>query len=513
MKKLIFSLAALAALVSCKQEKIETPSLFREVKIMASTAETKTQLSENEVVWESGDALSLNFAKKTGEANLETFTTTGTGSSATFTGKLSNNVNSTDYNETVYAVYPNTAMQSDGTVSFSLPAARQATYGSFPSGQNLSSAAIALSDFEDGNASATFRNALSIVRFTLDADVASVEITASGDLAGSADMQFDGDGRLEVKTMTAGEKVLTVTPAEGDSFDASEVYNILVYPGNHTSLSVEITDIHGCTYTKEVTGTYEFVPANFYTFNFNTQYVKVYTFSVESGLTVTAGSTKMAVVYEDATSVVQDEIVTADASSKFTVNLTEAVVHGNDINGYAIYPVEAYSESTGKITCVINESASGQLGYGGTGVMSAKLGSESLTFTGCTDAIGKITYEAPSGATVTKIVADKGISGSATMKVDEAGKLYVTGEGSDKEIASIASPASGYAYVYPVENATLTVSLFDGLATVNKVITNFTIAAGETKALDLSGVNFDKSGSFENEGFTDGLGIGNEIEF
>ena len=202
MKKLIFSLVALAALVSCKQEKIETPSLFREVKIMASTAETKTQLSEDAVVWESGDALSLNFAKKTGEANLETFTTTGTGSSATFTGKLSNNVNSTDYNETVYAVYPNTAMQSDGTVSFSLPAARQATSGSFPSGQNLSSAAIALSDFEDGNASATFRNALSIIRFTLDADVASVEITASGDLAGSADMQFDGDDRLEPRRQT-----------------------------------------------------------------------------------------------------------------------------------------------------------------------------------------------------------------------------------------------------------------------------------------------------------------------
>ena len=157
MKKLLFALAAFTTLVSCMQEKVETPSLFREVKIMASAAETKTTLDGNSVVWESGDAIALNITKKTSGSYLETFTTAETGSSATFTGKLSNTVNTTDYNETVYAVYPSTAMAANGTVSFSLPAARESSSGTFPSGQNLSSAVIGLSDFEDGTASATFK--------------------------------------------------------------------------------------------------------------------------------------------------------------------------------------------------------------------------------------------------------------------------------------------------------------------------------------------------------------------
>ena len=309
-------------------------------------------------------------------------------------------------------------------------------------------------------------------------------------------MQFDGDGRLEVKAMNAGEKVLTVTPAEGESFDASKVYNLLVYPGTHTSLSVEITDIHGCTFTQEVRGNYEFVPANFYTFNFNTSYVKVYTFSVNSGLTVSAG-TELAVVYKDATSVVQSETVAAGSDLKFTVNQIQQVVHGENIKGYAVWPAEAFDNN--KINCWMDNTNGGKFGWGTEPTKVAVLGAEKVDFKDPVAAMGKITYTVPVGVTVVKISSDQPISGQREIVVAENGELTLPGTAGAKDVTN---PLDEF-YVYPISNATLTATLSDGTATVTKQFTGVSIAAGQTKNLDMSGVSFDKNGSFENEDFND----------
>ena len=68
--------------------------------------------------------------------------------------------------------------------------------------------------------------------------------------------------------------------------------------------------------------------------------------------------------------------------------------------------------------------------------------------------------------------------------------------------------------IYPISEATLTVTLTDGTgATVVKTFENVTVDAKASRTLDLSGeLNFDKDGSFGNEGFGDGLD-GGKIEF
>ena len=492
MKKLILSVAAVVAVVSCNQKEMQAPSLVREVSIVANSADTKTQLSENAVLWEANDAISLRFAKDAAY-HIATFSTKGSGVSATFSGQLSSDVSvAGGYAENVYAVYPASAMANDGTVSFSLDANRQVTYGSFPSGHNLSSALISLADLDaDGSASATFKNAFAVLRFTLDPNVTSVKITANGALAGSAKMQFGEGGRLAVSTFTSEDNTLTLTPAGATTFDASKVYNILVFPGSHTSLSVEMTDVHGCVFAKEITGIYNFVASNFHTLNFNTVYVKEYTFTA-TGKTITAGE-QVAVVYKDATSVVQEAVVAADADLKFVVNQIEAVAHGTNVAGYAIAPASAYVNH--KVTYTMGDK-----------LYAAKLGDSQVTFNGVDAALSAVEFTAPVGVKVTKIVSDKGLAGTVEMTVNADGTLAVDGEGSQKEFTlEVASGVKHTMTVFPVSGANLTVTLADAAGkTIDKTV-SLTVAAGNTAILDLSGnYSFDKNGNFTNENFTSG---------
>ena len=495
MKKLILSVAAVVAVVSCNQKEMQAPSLVREVSIVANSADTKTQLSENAVLWEANDAISLRFAKDAAY-HIATFSTTGSGGSAIFSGELPSDVSvAGGYTENVYAVYPASAMANDGTVSFSLDANRDVTYGSFPSGHNLSSALISLADLDaDGSASATFKNAFAVLRFTLDAGVTRVKITANGALAGSAEMQFGEDGRLAVRKFNSTDNTLTLTPAEdAETFDASKVYNILVFPGSHTSLSVEMTDVHGCVFAKEITGTYNFVASNFHTLNFNTVYVKEYTFTA-TGKTITAGE-QVAVVYKDATSVVQEAVVAADTDLKFVVNQIQAVAHGTNVAGYAIAPASAYNVETDKISYTMGDK-----------LYAAKLGESQVAFNGVDAALSAVEFTAPVGVKVTKIVSDKGLAGKVEMTVNADGTLAVAGEGSQKEFTlNVASGVKHTMTVFPVSGANVTVTLADAAGkTIDKTV-SLTVAAGKTATLDLSGnYSFDKNGNFTNENFTSG---------
>ena len=287
MKRLFFAVASLAAMVSCNRGNELVPSQnFRNVSIVAKSAETKTLLQDNAVVWEASDAIKVRFDKTDASAShFETFTTAQGGAEATFAGTLPNDVSeSGGYNANGYAVYPATAMDDNGTVSFTLPDTRNVASGSFPSGQNLSSATVSLNDLNtSGSATATFKNAFAILRFTLDPNIMSVKIEASENLAGKASMKFTEDtedaGRLVVDNFSDGKNTLTLTPEGTSTFDATKAYNILVYPGNHTDLSVEMVDNDGCVYRKEISGDYSFAPANYYTFNFNYAFVKVYSFA------------------------------------------------------------------------------------------------------------------------------------------------------------------------------------------------------------------------------------------
>ena len=191
----MFSLAALAALVSCSQKTVETPSLFREVSIVANspvanTPQAKTQLSENAVVWEANDAIALKFTGNDVATHVATFSTSDKGASVTFNGKLPNTVSvAGGYEQTGYAVYPATAMGNDGAVTFTVDANPTAST-SFATAKNLSSAKVSLVELDaSGSADANFLNALSIIRFTVDPDVQTLTLTADKSLAGTAALQ------------------------------------------------------------------------------------------------------------------------------------------------------------------------------------------------------------------------------------------------------------------------------------------------------------------------------------
>ena len=500
MKKYIIPFAALAVLVACVQEnEMEQPS---RVFIKAEANETKTLLDGNAVVWESGDAVALRFTS-TSKTYREFFSTQDSGNSATFSGTLANGVTVADgYDAKGYAVYPGTAMDASGNVSFSLPEEVTALEsGSFASGTNLSSAEISLQDLnETGTTTAVFRNAFSIIRFTVPADVASVVVTADANLVGQASMTFGSDGRLGVGQWQNPGRVLTVKP-EGTVFSSGKTYNVLVYPGTYRSLTVKLTDQDGCVYEKTVSGNFVFEPSSFNTFNFNTRYVKEYSF-IATGRAFAQGDKVMTVFSSGA--VLHEEELTAAAGARFTGNLPESVVHASStVTGYAVYPSSAYSLASDKISYTLS----------GTGepaeLYSAKLplGATSVAFNSVASALSKLSFTIPAGVHSVSVVSTKNFIGAAEMTVDANGKL-VAGTPSSNEITLVTNGVAGtYTLnVYPVSGATLTFTLKDSAeASVVQTVNGVTVAAGATKNIVLdSNISYDKNGTFATEGYTDG---------
>ena len=491
MKKLFFAFAAFAALVSCSENKIQNPSEVREVSIVANATETKTLLNGDAVVWEANDAVALLFSRDAAYS-VNTLTTTESGATAKFTGKLPNDVSvAGGYAETGYAVYPSSAVKNDGTVTFTLPSAVTANEnGSFDSGKNLSSTEVSLADLDaNGTTTANFKNALSVVRFTLSSGITSVKLTAAGgNLAGTAAMAFGENGRLEVDSWTEGATEMTITP-EGASFVSSDPFNVLVYPGAYSSITAELTDTDGCRYTKTVEGPFNFVASKFYTFTFKTKFEKSYTFKA-TGRTFTAGEQIQTVF-----GALHSEVLTAAADASFTGNLPAEVVHANT-EGYAIYPASAYS--AGHISYDLDPVSPAEL-------WSAALRptSTSVTFNSVSSALGKLQFTVPAGVKSVTLSSTKPFAGEAEMQVSN-GQL-VAGTGSVSEYTTDAT-GTVVLNVYPFSGADFTVTLKDASgATVTKDVAGVSVTAGATQTLNISGdISFDKNGNFTNESYTAG---------
>ncbi|MBR2128968.1 MAG: hypothetical protein IJ940_08910 [Bacteroidales bacterium] len=513
MKRSILTLAVLATVVACHENKVSIePSLDRQVSIVAST--TKTTLSENTVVWSDNDAIAVCFKGDAVAPHRAVFSTTsGGGKSASFTSTLPNYVSVDEgYNTDAYAVYPAAKMADDGTVTFSLPAAQVAEEnGSFASGLNLSSAVVSLADLdEDGSAGAIFLNAFSIIRFSLSEGMESVEITADKPLTGDAPMVFTTEGtdkgRLTVGTPTTSSNTVSLTPAVGvTSFDAAKNYNVLVYPGTYATLNVKVTDTDGIVYDRSLgTGSYEFKASNYYTFNFDTDYVRTYTFT-GTGRTF-AENDKVAAVFMNGGAVLQEEELTAAADLSFTGKLLKSVVAvESTATGFAVYPSTAYAMESDKIS--YNLPADGTQNISELWSASLTPSTTEAAFSSVVSALGKVKFTVPSGITIVKIECDQNFVGTAEMTVDADGKL-VAGAG-DANVITInpASPQSYELYIYPVTEAKFTVTLTNGTgAAVDKVFAVQTVGAGEEKEFELSDIEFGKDGTFENEDFVAGEG-------
>ena len=253
------------------------------VTITADAARTRTVLDGGAVKWEDGDEIALRFTHDTKETVVGKFATSieaGSAASADFTGTVALDVLREDggYDDAVHAVYPYDALTGEGVV-FALPASQQAREnGAFAERLNLASAALSLDDIrDDGKASGTFLNALSILRFSVTGnDVTSVTLTGTAPLAGTAPVVFSDGGRLVIDAAadwadTEKEMSVTLTPADGsDCFAEGTAYNLLVWPGTHSSLTATLNFKEYSAFDKTSAAEFTFKPSTYYTLDFNT---------------------------------------------------------------------------------------------------------------------------------------------------------------------------------------------------------------------------------------------------
>ena len=289
--------AAVAALVSCHKEPVQGPQPeqpqyedAREVTIEAGTL-SKTVLAGDQVMWEGGDEIALIFHHSTDAPHVnKTFANEEKekkSERAIFRGFVPNSVTvDNGYNDLGFAVYPKTAILENGTFSHTLPAEQEALAdGSFASGLNLSSAALALSEMGEGGSTKTdFRSALSILRLNLTSDIRSVTLTGTAPLAGTAPLQMyynevnaeDADnGRLLVAEGAWSEASTSVTllPADGAATFTEGTYNILVWPGKQEGLTITVDFMNLGEYEKtssiSTSKPATFKPAKYYKLNFS----------------------------------------------------------------------------------------------------------------------------------------------------------------------------------------------------------------------------------------------------
>lgn len=281
-RKRLYLFAALFGLCSCAVDPLpddqESGSEFREVSVMAD-AMTRTVMKDDAVVWEDGDKIALIFThpeKGAYVAELVAEIPEGLARMSDFKGKLPVGVSaSKGYDEDGYAVYPSSAVKADGRVSFALAAEQHAAAdGSFTSGSSLTSTSISLSSLDEEDYGVCFYNAMSMLRFSLSDGVKSVTVEGTSALAGAAPLVFDRSGRLVTDhegNWEGAVSAVTLLPEEGaETFAENTIYNVLVWPGEHSSLTLKIdfTDIGEYVKTVSPSGGVAFEPSKFYTLKF-----------------------------------------------------------------------------------------------------------------------------------------------------------------------------------------------------------------------------------------------------
>lgn len=516
MKKLFFAFAAFAALASCAKKEISSPVVEpsaerHEVSFVATAAETKTQLDDKSVIWEADDAIRLKFTKSEAVLTEEFTVSDGAGTNnATFKGSVPNTL-TTDggYSDNAYAVYPSSAMDpATGTVTFTLDAAQQVAPGSFPSGKNLTSALISLNALNAGEVeNALMQNAFAIMRFTLPEHVASLKITGTAGLAGAAALDFDEYGRLAVSSWTSESASVTLTPAEGETFSTGETYNILIYPGTHSKLSVELTHDDGCKLSKTLEKEFVFEAKTIYTFDFQSEFMKDYSIEVEETEDLVFDeNSKILTVFPDYTQ--ELKFMGTKATAIFTGVLPASLVHSETpVTGYALYPSTAYNEGVITYELSATEEPAG-LWSAALSVTELAAGNAAVAFNSVEELLSHIQFAIPAGIKSVKIVSSLPLVGKVELTVGEDGK-FVAGTADTYEI-TLDSVAEGTCLlnVFPVSGAYLTFTLTD--ASGSEVVLefeDFTVGAGETEELTIDGsIDFDKDGDFGNEDFVEGEG-------
>ena len=266
MKKVLLSLAAVAALASCVKENISEPvQNAGKYTIKAAAQISKTTLAGTTVEWEATDEIAVVLdGDNPVMAKFAAVEATLSGSKADFTGdfNLDGDLKFSDYN-CAYAVNPSSAVDFiNKKISHTLAADQ--TEG-VKSGDLLSSALVSLEALPKGEAQAQFQNALTLLQVAVPAGVQKVEFTADmySSLVGTAEFTVDAEtGKLAVSKPSTSRKV-TLEAAAGLE---AKTYPVLVYPGKVKELTLHMVGLDGAEYTNTVKDL-EFVAGEYRTIN------------------------------------------------------------------------------------------------------------------------------------------------------------------------------------------------------------------------------------------------------
>lgn len=258
-------------------------SLLKDVSVTADMGQTRSVIHGAEVKWEDGDEIALVFTHPSAGCHVASLSTQIEDkvpvSRAVFSGQMSSEVCvASGYDALGYTVYPSSAVQEDGSVVYTLPAEQIAGEdGSMAAGLNLSSGIVSLASIDEtGSASSRFRNACSVLKFTLADDVVSFTLTGTSPFAGTAplaaimDPESDDAGRLVLmqETWEGASASVTLKPS-GDCFKDGVAYNLLIWPGTHESLTLTVNYKEFGEVSKTTKKTLTFEASKFYTLNFN----------------------------------------------------------------------------------------------------------------------------------------------------------------------------------------------------------------------------------------------------
>ena len=217
---------------------------------------TKTGIEDNgsggkDVVWKSGNAISLFF--NTGNSGGSQFTTTNSGTIATFTGSISaisGDLSGTGGSAYFWAVYPyNSNASCNGTsITTELPN----TQAAYP---NDIADDLLITIGRSPNLSIYFRNTCSVIEFKLSKEYIT-KISFSGNnnelIAGRFYASFDDNNAVMVNNYASGKKTITVSPAESSYFATGTKYYLVLLPqhfSNGYSITFTRSDGYTATYT------------------------------------------------------------------------------------------------------------------------------------------------------------------------------------------------------------------------------------------------------------------------
>lgn len=200
--------------------------------------------------WLGGDCVSVVFTHDTKQVSLTEFVTSEDGkpaSKAIFTADFSNDVTESEgYNDGGYAISPSAAVDENGKVGFTLPSVQTTDEnGTAQRELWLSSAAVSLADISDDDAAQlNFTDAVSVIMFKVASDVTSVILKGTAPFTGKAPLKVDDKGQLVVdesaEWVEASTSVTLTPPAGSETFTNDVVYNLVVWPGTHNSLTINV---------------------------------------------------------------------------------------------------------------------------------------------------------------------------------------------------------------------------------------------------------------------------------